>query len=158
MRKRYFPMFFDISDKKVLVVGGGKIATRRVKVLLEFCNRIVVIAPEASEEIRALSKNDSLEWREVCFKEEDLKESEIVFAATNDKELNHEIGMRCKASQILVNVADNRSLCDFYFPGVVIEDEVVIGINTGGESPEKTKEIREFFSQNRIDLQNTKKS
>ena len=97
-------MFIDLTDKKILVAGGGTIALRRIRTLLKFRADIRVIAPE--------------------------------------HEVNRRIWEECRAAGVTVNVADDRSLCDFYFPSIVMTEDTVIGINCGGEDHAKVKETR----------------
>ena len=123
--KRYFPMFIDLSDKKIVVVGGGNIATRRVRTLLQFTRNITAIA---------------LITRPV--KRSDFDMAYMVIAATNDWKLNDEIYRVCKEEGIYVNVADDKSKCDFYFPGIYMKDEVVVGITASGLDHIRAKKVR----------------
>lgn len=142
MEKPYFPMFVDISGKKVLVVGGGRIALRRVKTLLKFGPEILIIAPLVEEELRELEDQGRIRIRQRQYRPEDICGADIVLAATDDQDLNRNIWKSCREQKISVNIADDKSLCDFYFPSVVMTEDVVIGINSGGTDPEKVKEMR----------------
>lgn len=143
MEKRYFPMFVDISDKKIVVVGGGTVAARRVKTLLDFAEDITVVSPEICEKLRALREGSGLRVIERGWRQEDLAGAQIVLAATDQKEVNAKIVRYCREHRIPVNTADDKSLCDFYFPSIIKEDPVIIGINSGGISPAKVKETRQ---------------
>lgn len=135
----YFPMFIDIYDKKCLIIGGGKIALQKVKVLLDFDANITIIAKECLEELyaypvkiinRALEKEDVLSYF-------------LVICATDDKVLNHEISMYCKEHNILVNVVDQKEDCTFIFPSYIKEKEVVAAFSSSGNSPVLTQYLRE---------------
>ena len=149
MEKAYFPMFVDISEMKIVAVGGGKIASRRVAVLTQFAGNITVIAPETTESLKELESAGKIHCVRRGYKEADIREADMVLAATNDKQLNHRILTDCRGVEqrrgrkILINVADDRSLCDFYFPSVITRDEIVIGINSSGNNPGKVKQLRE---------------
>lgn len=80
------------------------------------------------------------ERREYCTP--DIDGVQIVLAATDDHEVNRRIWEECRAAGVTVNVADDRSLCDFYFPSIVMTEDTVIGINCGGEDHAKVKETR----------------
>ena len=136
----YFPMFVDISTKRILVIGGGKIAARRVRTLLKFAEHIEVTAPEICDEMKDILKEEEKKevpqavWSSRKVLEEDLKDTsdflngaDIVLTATDDRELNQKIVSACRMRKILVNTADDKSLCDFYFPAVTEKDGVVIG-------------------------------
>ena len=141
----YFPMFIDIEGKHILVVGAGKIALRRVQTLLQFRARIKVIAKEIPKEqkeaFHLLVSEGKIVLEEKAFEESDLTEAFfLVLAATNVKKLNHEICMLCRKRKILANTATDRTDCDFYFPAVVVQEELVVGITGDGSDHRKVAE------------------
>ncbi len=149
MGKKYFPMFVDLTEKKIVVIGGGTIATRRVCTLLPFVSQIEVVAPEATVELQELSCKGEITWKQCEYDYEHIKDADIVLAATDRPEINHRIKAECEqlkaetGRKILVNIADDRNLCDFYFPGIVQAGEIVVGINAGGRNHGLVKAIRE---------------
>lgn len=141
----YFPMFIDIEGKHILVVGAGKIALRRVQTLLQFRARIKVIAREIPKEqkeaFHLLVSEGKIVLEEKAFEESDLTEAFfLVLAATNVKKLNHEICMLCRKRKILANTATDRTDCDFYFPAVAVQEELVVGITGDGSDHRKVAE------------------
>ena len=141
----YFPMFIDIEGKHILVVGAGKIALRRVQTLLQFRARIKVIAKEIPKEqkeaFHLLVSEGKIVLEEKAFEESDLTEAFfLVLAATNVKKLNHEICMLCRKPKILANTATDRTDCDFYFPAVAVQEELVVGITGDGSDHRKVAE------------------
>ena len=140
--KRFFPMFVDLSDKKIVVVGGGNIATRRVKTLLQFTRNITAVAPKTTMELHELGKAGYVNLINRPVKRSDFDMAYMVIAATNDWKLNDEIHRVCKEEGIYVNVADDKSKCDFYFPGVYMKDEVVVGITASGLNNKKARKVR----------------
>lgn len=141
----YFPMFIDIEGKHILVVGAGKIALRRVQTLLQFRARIKVIAKETPKEqkeaFHLLVSEGKIVLEEKAFEESDLTEALfLVLAATNVKKLNHEICMLCRKRKILANTATDRTDCDFYFPAVAVQEELVVGITGDGSDHRKVAE------------------
>ena len=141
----YFPMFIDIEGKHILVVGAGKIALRRVQTLLQFRARIKVIAKEIpieqKEAFHLLVSEGKIVLEEKAFEESDLTEALfLVLAATNVKKLNHEICMLCRKRKILANTATDRTDCDFYFPAVAVQEELVVGITGDGSDHRKVAE------------------
>ena len=111
-------MFVDLSDKKIVVVGGGNIATRRIKTLLQFTRNITAVAPKTTMELHELGKAGFVNLINRPVKRSDFAMAFMVIAATNDWKLNDEIYRVCKEQGIYVNVADDKSKCDFYFPGI----------------------------------------
>ncbi len=139
----HFPVFVDLSGKEILVVGAGKIASRRIRTLCDFSERITVIAPEISPEVLSLAEKNSMKTLQRRFVMEDLEGKDMVLAATDDASLNREIGVRCRALGILVNVSSEQSMCDFQFPSIVQDGEVVIGLNASGKAHHLVKETRQ---------------
>lgn len=130
---RKFPLFMDISNKKISVYGAGRIASRRVETLLAFAPLLTVFAPEASDMVKGASEEGKLVYRKQCYVPGSIgRDNFMVLAATDDSEVNEQIYRECREKDILVNVCSNRKHCDFQFPGVAVRDELVIGINAGG--------------------------
>ena len=140
--KPYFPMFIDLSDKNIVVAGGGNIATRRIKTLLKFTRNITVVATKVTQELMDLGKAGTVTLHIRPVKRSDFANAYMVIAATNDWKLNDEIYRVCKEEGIYVNVADDKSKCDFYFPGIYMKDEVVIGITASGLDHSRAKKVR----------------
>lgn len=140
----YFPMFLNLNGWNVLVAGGGKIGCRRVRTLLKFGARISIIAPEICEELIEIVNEcrEQIRVERRPWVESDLYGMQMVLAATNDREVNRQIVSACRDKGIPVNAADDKRLCDFYFPSIVMDEEIVIGINSGGEDPVRTKNVR----------------
>ena len=141
--KRYFPMFIDLSDKKIVVVGGGNIATRRVRTLLQFTRNITAIAPKCTMELQELGKTGYVHLITRPVKRSDFDMAYMVIAATNDRKLNDEIHRICRQEGVYVNVASDREQCDFYFPGIYMEEGLVVGITASGLDHKKARRIRE---------------
>ena len=145
-----FPLFMSLSGKTVTVVGAGKIASRRIKVLLEYGARIRVIAPQICAEIRALS--GSLEIIEREYEGGDVSGSFMVIAATDSREVNQKAGADAKAEGINVSVADSREECSFYFPAVIRKGSISIGLVSDGSdhaaAARTAGELREYLQAN----------
>lgn len=142
-QKRYFPMFIDLSDKKVVVAGAGTIAKRRIRTLIDFTDHLVVIAPEVNKELKDLEAEGRLTILRKNYEREDIYDAALVIAATNDRKVNQDIYSACKCLGILVNVCNDKNKCDFYFPGIVSDENVVVGISASGQEPKKAKAVTE---------------
>lgn len=136
----YFPMFIDLKGRRCLVVGGGKIALHKVKVLMDFEARITVIAPDILPEI---CETANITCQKRCFEENDLDGQELVVAATGDPAWNHWLSGECKKNNIPVNVVDEPKECSFIFPAYLKEGEVVAAFSSGGQSPVITQYLKE---------------
>lgn len=143
----YFPLFMDISEKKIVVVGGGNIASRRVKTLSDFCSHITVVAPELHPELEALEKEGKITAIRRKYRREDIYDAWMVLAATDQHKLNEEIYSVAKCLGSLVNVANNQNKCDFHFPGIVRKDSYVVGINASGKDHHGAAVLREKISK-----------
>ena len=135
----YFPLFMELKDRDCLVVGGGRVAWRKVKVLMDFGARVSVVAPEIISEIGELGPDQLLE-RE--FLDDDVWGRILVVAATDDETLNQRISRLCQARSIPVNVVDQIQDCSFIFPAYVKRGEVVAAFSSGGQSPVMTQYLK----------------
>lgn len=143
MKKPYFPLFVDISKKKIIVVGGGSIATRRVQTLLAFAQDILVVSPEVTDKIRTWHENGKVRWLRARYCSDVLEGAQIVIAATDDTACNEQVVRDCRQQEILVNVSHRKELCDFYFPAIASGDTVVAGITTSGRNHRQARMARE---------------
>lgn len=140
----YFPLFFNMEGKNIRVFGGGKIAARRVEILLEFGANIRVTAPDIIKELQDLAKHQerlTLDYR--SFRPGELQNEEIVLAATSDRNVDVAVFEECRKKHILVNVASDQGKCDFYFPGIVRKGNITIGVTSGGENHHRVAEVTE---------------
>lgn len=127
-----FPLFVDLNDKTALVVGGGPVAARKARVLLDYGPRVLVCAPRFVPELEQLSGAELLRQP---FAPELLEGVSLAVAATDDRVLNRTVAQLCRKRSIPVNVADSREDSTFLFPAVVRRGRLSVGISTGGASP-----------------------
>ena len=128
----YFPFFCNIKNKQILVVGGGVIAQRRIQTLLRFGCQITMITPECTDVLRQHVEQKRITACFRTYQAGDCASFDIVLAATSDHTVNEAIVMECKTHHIPVNACHCKELCDFYFPAVVQQDNVVIGVTSSG--------------------------
>jgi len=138
-----FPLFFDLSDKSALVVGGGRIAARRIQTLLPFVGRMTVVAPASVPEVRALADEGKLTLRERAFEPADLDGAFLVLCAANDEAVDESVWRLCRERGLLVNIASDKDKCDFYFPGIARKENVVVGVTAGGKDHRQAREVTE---------------
>lgn len=141
MERAYFPIFINLINKRVVVIGGGVIATRRVQTLCSFGCNIEVIAPEVSESLKNLVNEEKIIWHERPYQEGDVIGATIVVAATNQRMVNHKVGQECVKLSIPVSVADSKEESTFYFPGIAKEDAVVVGVSASGTDHKLAKRV-----------------
>ncbi|MCD8554336.1 bifunctional precorrin-2 dehydrogenase/sirohydrochlorin ferrochelatase [Seleniivibrio sp.] len=134
------PFSFNLKDRYVLFIGGGKVAQRKITALLNENCRITVIAPEVTKEISESGMNVILRG----FEESDITEKyALVFCCTNDRQINSKAADLSKKLRIPVNIADNPEASDFHTTSVIRSGDFVISISTEGKDPSKTKKMRE---------------
>jgi len=144
---RYFPAFIDLRDKFCLVVGGGEVAARKVGSLLAAGARVRVIAPGVCAEMSALLGSGSVSHEPRGYSEGDLAGGVLVFAATDDPEVNAAVYREAVGRGILVNVVDDPARCTFIVPSQVVRDGICIAISTHGQSPALARHLRERIEQ-----------
>lgn len=128
----YFPFFMDVSAGDGLIVGGGRVALRKIRKLLDFGARLTVCAPSILPEIEAIP---GLVLLRRPFEPSLLEGKLFVISAANDNSLNCQISTLCREQGIPVNVVDDRENCTFLFPALVKRGALSVGISTGGASP-----------------------
>lgn len=143
MKKNLFPVFFDITDRKCLVVGGGIVAERKAADLLECDAQVILVSPQATPEIAKWADGNFITWRAREFTEEDLEDAFLVFLATDNSCVNQRAATLCRERRIPVNAVDDPSNCDFYVPSILRRQSLAIAISTGGKSPLFARKMRE---------------
>ncbi len=154
----YFPMFVDMTERECLIVGGGKVAYRKVIVMLDFGAKVTVVAEDICDELRKLTiddiasedktgsytanKENRITFIKRRFERKDCDGMEMVIAATDDNALNHEIAEYCKAKDIMVNAVDQKADCSFIFPSYIKEKNLVAAFSSGGNSPVLTQYLK----------------
>lgn len=136
----YFPLYTDIRHFRILMVGGGAIALRRLKTLQLFHEHITVISPSVCKEIEDMALEGFATWISRSYVPGDLKGFDMVLAATDDREVNHGVFLEARREKILVNISDCKEECSFYFPSVIKDGEIVIGVTSGCADHKKTKQ------------------
>jgi uroporphyrin-III C-methyltransferase / precorrin-2 dehydrogenase / sirohydrochlorin ferrochelatase len=139
----YFPVFFDLTGQKVLIVGGGEVALRKVTLLERTGASITLVAPHIEPELlqRGVAGKLTLALRE--FAPEDLDGVRLVIVATSRRAVNRWIATLSEARNIPVNVVDDREASRFIVPAIIDRDPVLVAISTGGTSPVLARRLRE---------------
>jgi siroheme synthase-like protein len=141
----WFPFFQNISGKRALVAGGGKIAARRVKSLLKFDCTIEVISPVMCAQIETLaaSNGGKLTLTRRVWQEGDCRRADFVTLATDEREVNERAARECKNANIPVSVADAQEESSFFFPALAVRGNVVVGISSGGTNHKEARDAAE---------------
>ena len=154
--KKYYPLSLDIENKKCIVVGAGTVAYKKIQKLLIYKPKIEVVSKEIkSTEIAKLIKEKKIKFIQTEYNKNILDKAVLIIAATNDKNLNSQIQKDAKNKGILVNVVDDKKLCQFICPAIVEKDGLQIAITTHGQNPKKARIARETLERN-FDIFNKK--
>ncbi|HHF2915939.1 ferrochelatase [Vibrio parahaemolyticus] len=141
---RYFPLFLDLINKPVLVVGGGEVASRKVEALLKAGADVTIVSPTLVDFLSKLAAEHQVRWVQRFYSSDIVTKSFVqVWATTDNPELNHQVYKDAKELGILVNVVDDKPYCDFITPSMINRGRIQIAISSGGASPVLIRNIRE---------------
>ncbi len=141
----YFPMFMDLKNELCIVIGGGMVAYRKIKALLEFEAEVTVIAPGFCEAVLALENKVTTKYK--TYETPDIKDAFLVIAATNDFGLNARVSRECRELKIPVNVVDIKEECSFIFPAYVKKGAITVGVTSSGKSPIISRKIKQKINE-----------
>jgi glutamyl-tRNA reductase len=141
-RPRYYPIFMDINGKKCVVVGGGQVALRKVKALLDHGGQVEVISPDLCPGLSRMAKQGQVQAQQRNYVEGDLAGAVIAVAATDDGQTNAAVHQEAKTRGVLVNSVDDPNRSDFIVPSYLRRGDMTIAISTGGKSPALARKIR----------------
>ncbi|MGD0078209.1 MAG: bifunctional precorrin-2 dehydrogenase/sirohydrochlorin ferrochelatase [Sedimentisphaerales bacterium] len=137
-----YPIFLELGNRRVVLVGGGAVATRKAETLLKAGARLVVVAERVDETLRGLCIAHKGELIEGRYSKAHLTGATLAIAATDNEKLNNQIYKDCQELEILCNVVDSPQLCDFYVPAVVRRGDLQIAVGTEGNCPAYAGHIR----------------
>lgn len=144
-----YPIFLKTNQLDVLIVGGGFVALEKLIFLFKSSpqSKVTLVAPMIREEIHLVSKEYNINFVEDYYHESHLYNKHLVIATTDNIKVNLQVYHDCRSRSILVNVADNPPLCDFYMGGIVTKGNLKIAISTNGKSPTMAKRFREMLEE-----------
>jgi precorrin-2 dehydrogenase/sirohydrochlorin ferrochelatase len=138
----YYPIFLDLNNQNILVVGGGGVAERKIKNLLQYSCTLYISSPHLTPYLRQLIAEKKIYRIPHESIDTYMKDAFMVIAATDDSEVNKIIASRAKKHNLLVNAVDQPKDCNFIMPSIVKRGNLQIAISTGGKSPALAKKIR----------------
>jgi uroporphyrin-III C-methyltransferase/precorrin-2 dehydrogenase/sirohydrochlorin ferrochelatase len=140
---KLYPLFVDLSQRAVLVIGGGEVAERKIAALVGAQAQVTVNAPELTSQLRRWVDEGRIAYRADAFHESWLDRVWLVVAATSDRELNALVASLAGLRRIFVNVVDDMALSSFHVPAVIDRAPLTIAISSGGEAPMLARLLRE---------------
>lgn len=142
----YFPLLMNLDYKKVVIVGGGHVARQKAEALLPTKAQVTVISPEITEKLQQYINEGLVTWKEKSFEPADLDDAAIIFAVTNDEEVNNAVEEAAQHWQLLSR-ADAKGRVDFINPAVVRRGEFILTVSTSGASPGLTRKVKSELAE-----------
>lgn len=144
---RYYPVYLDLKDRAVLIVGGGKVAEGKIEQLVNAGARVRVVSPKLTPRLGQLVAGKVIEHRAGLFTEDDLDGVMLVISATDDRAVNEAVARAANARQIFCNVVDRRALCSFIAPALLTRGELQISISSAGLSPALVQRVKREIAE-----------
>jgi len=142
-----YPIYLELGGRRVVLIGGGKVALRKAQALLAAGARLVVVAERVDDMLEALCRGSDAEVVKSPYSKNYLAGALLAVAATNNHQLNKQIYHDCQELEVLCNVVDVPELCDFFVPAVVKRDDLQIAISTEGQCPAYAGHIRKKLEE-----------
>jgi len=139
---RYYPLCLEVAKLPCLVVGGGAVALRKVRTLLDHGARLTVVAPQATAALDRLAERGRIALRRRAYRTSDLRGVRLVFVATNDEALNRRVAAEARRRGLLTNVVDDPQMCDFIVPSILRRGRLLLAVSTEGACPAYAKRLR----------------
>lgn len=140
-----FPFMINIQHKKIVIIGGGKVAARRIESLIRWQPQLTVISPTLEASLQRYVESGEIQYKKRTFRALDVSDAFIVIAATNDAKINQAVKNSCTPNQ-LVNLVDDPDNSSFHFPAVYENNNITVAVTTNGMSPMLTKSLRDEFA------------
>jgi len=152
MKKKYLPISIDISDRKILIIGGGQSALKKIRILQRSGALLEVVAENVIDEVVATGV--------VCFRKSyeksDLKDYLMLYSCTNNVELDRQIAIDGREAGVLVNIHDNPALCQFVSPAIYQDGNITVAVGSNAENVQKAirirNEIQEYLENKKIKI------
>lgn len=141
--KKYLPVMLDLRGQRVVVVGGGTVAERKVSALLEAEAAVVIISPSLTGPLAVLAEQGRLKWINASYASGDIAGAFLVYAASNDPEVNEAVAREARSLGIPVNVASHAEAGSFITPGVLRRGRLTVAVSTSGAGPGTAAKITE---------------
>lgn len=138
----YYPIFLTLSDKRVVVIGAGNVAQRKIKTLVEYGGQVVVISPQVTPAVQELADKGEIELHQRPYRKGDLAGAFMVVCATDNAQVNQQVYEEAEPTGVLLNMVDYPPYCNFIVPSIVKRGPLQIAISTGGAAPVVARTIR----------------
>lgn len=138
----FYPINLKIANRKCVIVGGGRVAERKVRRLLAFGGKVTLVSPDLTVGLERLVQKKRIKYIKREYWQGAIKNAFLIFTATSDRRVNHQIASEAEKLGILVNVADSLKESVFILPAIYRKRNVTIAVSTDGQSPSLARKIR----------------
>ena len=152
MTKNYLPVSIDISDQKILIIGGGQSALKKIRILQRFEANLEVVADNITEEILS----SGITCYQKRYEKGDLKGYLMLYSCTNNEELDIQIAKDGKEAGVLVNIHDNPALCQFVSPAIYKEGNITVAVSSNAQDVYESIRLRNLIEKYLLELKNSK--
>ena len=142
---KFYPISLNLKDKKVVIIGGGKIAERKIKGLVKCDAKITLVSPNLSRNLETIIRKYKIKYFKKKYTSFIIKNQFLIFACTSDNDVNEKIFNDAERLGVLVNVCDDTKKCRFIVPAVIRKKGIVISISTDGKRPALSKKFKEVL-------------
>src|SRR5580704_6661222 len=139
----FIPIFLQVEGKRCLVVGGGEVALRKVQPLIDAGASVTVISPQVTADLASLAESGRISLLRRSYRTGDMRGYQLVYAATDDREVQRRLFEESRTLNILINVADAPEFCSFIVPSVIRRGRLQVAISTEGASPTTARLLRQ---------------
>ncbi|MEE4607637.1 MAG: bifunctional precorrin-2 dehydrogenase/sirohydrochlorin ferrochelatase [Desulfobacteraceae bacterium] len=137
-----YPILLDVRGRPCLVVGGGRVAERKVQGLLTAAAAVTVVSPAATATLAQLASARGIVWHPRAYRSADLDGMRLVIAATDQADVNRQVADDARNRGALCNVIDQPAAGDFTLPSVIRRGDLVLTVSTSGQSPALSRHLR----------------
>jgi len=135
MASKYYPVCVSLEGRRILIVGGGNVALRKIENLMDYESDITVVSPEVHDKIEYFAERNVVKLEKREYESPEAKNYGLVISASDSIEVNQKVYDDCEEANILVNVVDNPPLCTFIVPAVVKRNHLTVSVSTDGKAP-----------------------
>lgn len=143
----YLPIAVKLKGERVIVVGGGYVALRKVQNFLDAGARVHVIAPVLHPDVHDLYENGKIKWNKKRIDRTDIADAVLIVSATDDKEVNEDVSKWAKEARIRINVVDQPGISDFISPAVLRPEKALVAVYTDGQDPVLSRDLKNYLKE-----------
>lgn len=144
---KYYPLAAKLSGKLVVVVGGGKVAERKICALLESGAKIRLVSPGVTSKLKRLAEQKNIKWIKKQVDKHDIAGACIIVTATDDKDVNEEVYRWARQCGVWINSVNKTALCDFISPAIFRNDNCIVAVYTDGEDPVLSRDLKNYLKE-----------